>query len=104
MNDRAMYTTADATPQSPPANPVLTDDGGAPLSGLFTGRPAFRKRAYAAYAGVALIVSFAPDVVAVGLLTGDQSAGLVAVATLASSVLLKVGVAFGFIAASNVGS
>ena len=71
------------------------------LSGLFAGHDAGRKRAYLAYAGAALLVSFGPDVITVGLLTATEVPAFAKIVSLATSVLLKVGTAFGFIAASN---
>ena len=75
---------------------------GAPLAGLISEHPIARKRLYSAYALVALGVSFAPDVVVAGILTAQVNSTVVVVAALVSSVLLKIGVAFGFVAASNV--
>lgn len=78
-------------------------DTSAPLAGLLTGRTLTRKRVYYVYASASLLVSFAPDVIVAGILTGHQADVLTASAALASSILLKVGVAFGFVAASNTG-
>jgi len=75
----------------------------APLAGLFAGNPIGRRRAYFAYAGSALLISFGPDIVTAGVLTAHQTPIFVTWVSLATSVLLKVGVAFGFVAASNVG-
>lgn len=80
------------------------DAPGAPLSGLLTGKVLTRKRAYLAYASAALVVSFAPDIVTAGVLSGHEASALTMWAALASSILLKVGTAFGFIAAANTGA
>ena len=77
------------------------DSGLAPLSGLLAGSPKARKNGYYAFAGLALLISFGPDVVIAGILTNSQVGTLDSVLALASSVLLKIGVAFGFVAASN---
>ncbi len=74
-----------------------------PLSGLFAGHPIARRRVYLGYAGAVLLVSFAPDVVTAGLLTGAQVPVFVSAVTLTTSILLKLGAALGFVAASNAG-
>ncbi len=74
-----------------------------PLSGLFAGHPIARRRAYLSYAGAVLLVSFAPDIVTAGLLTGHQVPVFVSAVQLTTSVLLKLGAALGFVAASNAG-
>lgn len=71
------------------------------LSGLFAGNDAGRKRAYLIYAGAALLVSFGPDIVTAGVLTDSTVPTFVAYVSLASSILLKIGTALGFVAASN---
>lgn len=76
-------------------------DDRAVLAGLLSGRPAVRKRVYYAYAGAALLVSIGPDIVVAGVLSTGAVPGFVAGVALASSILLKVGTAFGFVAASN---
>jgi len=73
-----------------------------PLTGLLANSPKARKRAYYAYAGAALVLSFGPDVVVAGVLTSGSVPVFVAVVDLSTSILLKIGVAFGFVAASNV--
>lgn len=73
-----------------------------PLAGLLAEHPAARKRTYYAYAASALIVSFGPDIVTAGILADSSIPAFVAYVSLASSILLKIGVAFGFVAASNV--
>lgn len=75
----------------------------APLAGLLAGNTAIRKRVYYGYASAALVVSFIPDVVVAGVLSGHEADALTMWGALASSILLKIGVAFGFIAASNTG-
>lgn len=77
---------------------------GQPLSGLLAGRPKARKRGYYAYAFLALLISFGPDVITAGVLTAHTQPVFVASIGFATSVLLKVGVAFGFVAASNTNS
>ncbi len=80
----------------------LDADPSAPLSGLLAGKPRARKRAYYAYATAALVVSFGPDIVTAGILADVSVPTFVAYVSLATSILLKVGTAFGFVAASNV--
>lgn len=71
------------------------------LAGLLAGRPSLRKRVYYAYATGALLVSIGPDIVVAGVLSDAATPGFVTWVALASSILLKVGTAFGFVAASN---
>jgi uncharacterized repeat protein (TIGR02543 family) len=71
------------------------------LSGLFAGNDAGRKRAYLIYASAALLVSFGPDIVTAGIVAGADLPTFTAYITLASSLLLKIGTALGFVAASN---
>jgi hypothetical protein len=71
------------------------------LAGLLSTRPATRKSAYYTYSGLALLISFGPDIIVAGVLSGSSVPEFVAIVGLASSVLLKLGVAFGFVAASN---
>jgi hypothetical protein len=71
------------------------------LSGLFAGNDAGRKRAYLIYAGAALLISFGPDVVVANVLADNAVPTFVAYVSLASSILLKIGTALGFVAASN---
>lgn len=78
-----------------------TADSTKPLAGLLNEHPRARKRVYYAYAALALLVSMGPDVVVAGILTDSDTPGFVAGVALASSVLLKLGTAFGFVAASN---
>jgi len=82
---------------------MLASDSGqqGALSGLFAGNDLARKRAYLVYAGAALLVSFGPDIVTAGVLLDDVVPTFVAYVSLASSILLKVGTALGFVAASN---
>lgn len=78
------------------------DSGGTgALSGLFAGNDAGRKRAYLIYAGAALLVSFGPDIVTANVLADSTVPTFVAYVSLASSILLKIGTALGFVAASN---
>jgi hypothetical protein len=74
----------------------------APLAGLFAGNDKARKRTYLAYAGAVLLVSFGPDVVTAGVLVPDLVPSFVAYLGLASSLLLKIGAALGFVAAANI--
>jgi hypothetical protein len=74
---------------------------GSPLAGILATHTALRRRSYVAYAGLALIVSFGPDIVTAGVLTAHVDAVLVATIGITSSILLKIGVALGFVAASN---
>lgn len=71
------------------------------LAGLLSSRPEIRKRAYYGYAIAALFISFGPDIVVAGVLADTTVPTFVAWVGLASSILLKIGTAFGFIAASN---
>lgn len=73
----------------------------APLAGLFAGNDRARKRTYLAYAGGALLISFGPDIVVANVLAADTVPTFVAVVSLASSILLKIGTALGFVAAAN---
>lgn len=79
----------------------LGEGATAPLSGLLAANPVARKRAYVIYAALALVVSFGPDVVTYGVVTGSHVAPFVSIIGLATSVVLKVGAAFGLVAASN---
>lgn len=93
------------TPDDYPAERPYTPQhaAGAPsLAGLIAEHPAARKRVYYAYAIAALVVSFGPDVVIAGVVAGDAVEPFTAWVGLASSVLLKIGTAFGFVAAANV--
>lgn len=83
------------------AQALTTDDGTGALSGLLADNPTTRKRAYYSYAGAALVVSFGPDIVTANIIADTAVPTFVAWITLASSILLKIGTAFGFIAASN---
>lgn len=74
---------------------------GGVLAGLFTNHVSARRRSYFGYSIAALLVSFGPDIALAGFLTGHELNVFTASMVLASSVLLKVGTAFGFIAASN---
>ncbi len=71
------------------------------LAGLLASHPSARKRTYYAYAAAALIVSFGPDIVTAGVLSENIVPEFVTYVSLASSILLKIGTALGFIAASN---
>lgn len=85
------------------ADRMLTGDAQATgaLSGLFAGNDRARKRAYLWYAGIALLISFGPDVVVANVLADELVPTFVAYVSLASSILLKIGTALGFVAASN---
>ena len=83
---------------------AMSGDAGqteAPLAGLFAGNDRARKRTYLAYAGAALLISFGPDVVVANVLAADTVPQFVAIVSLASSILLKIGTALGFVAAAN---
>jgi hypothetical protein len=71
------------------------------LAGLFSGHVTARRRAYFTYSITALVISFGPDIALAGFLSGHQLTVFTASLTLAASIVLKVGTAFGFIAASN---
>ena len=71
------------------------------LSGLLKKNSKARKRAYIYFALTALLVSFGPDIVMAGVLSDGVTPHVVAYIGLTSSLLLKIGTAFGFIAASN---
>lgn len=71
------------------------------LSGLLTDHPRARKRVYYAYAIAALLVSFGPDIVTYRIIADESVPAFVAWVSLASSLLLKIGTALGFVAASN---
>lgn len=73
----------------------------APLAGLLAANPIARKRSYVGYAVVALVVSFGPDVVTYGVVTGSHVAPFVSIIGLSTSIVLKIGAAFGLVAASN---
>lgn len=85
------------------AETMLAGDSGrqGALSGLFAGNDTGRKRAYLVYAGAALLISFGPDIVTAGVLTEQIVPEFVAYVSLASSILLKIGTALGFVAAAN---
>lgn len=86
----------------PLASAVDAGDQDAPLAGLLGGKPGLRKKVYYSYASAALVVSFGPDIVIADVLAAGDVPHVVAAITIASSILLKIGVAFGFVAASNV--
>ena len=65
-------------------------------------KPELRKKLYTWFAVVALVVSFGPDIVMAGVLTEDAVPVFSAYIGLASSVLLKIGTAFGFVASRNI--
>ena len=65
-------------------------------------KPALRKKLYTWFAVIALLVSFGPDIVVAGVLTEDAVPVFSAYIGLASSVLLKIGTALGFVASSNI--
>jgi len=73
----------------------------APLAGLLAGNPKARKKAYTAFAVTALLVSFGPDILIAGVVSEAIIPTATAYVALASSLLLKIGTAFGFVAASN---
>lgn len=76
-------------------------DPDAPLAGLLAEHPTARKTTYYLYAAAALVVSFGPDVVMAGVLSDAVVPEFTTYVALASSILLKIGTALGFIAASN---
>ena len=76
-------------------------DSGAPLAGLLAGSPIARKRIYYVYAGAALVISCGSDVVTYGIIPTSGTEALIKGVGLATSILLKIGAAFGFVAASN---
>lgn len=78
-----------------------TADPTAVFAGLLGEHPATRKVVYYSYAAATLLVSIGPDIVVAGVLTDSSTPGFVAAIALASSILLKIGTAFGFVAASN---
>jgi hypothetical protein len=71
------------------------------LAGLFSGHPVARRRTYYIYAGVALLISAGPDVAVAGWITGHDLIVFSGIVTFATSILLKLGSAFGLMAASN---
>jgi len=73
----------------------------APLAGLLAAHTKGRKRAYIVYASLCLILSFGSDLVTYGIVTGNHITTLTAWVGFSTSALLKVGTAFGFVAASN---
>ena len=97
---RAILPTIESNAQAALAGSETADQGAA-LAGLLVDHPKARKRTYYAYASAALIVSFGPDIVTAGVLSDNIVPNFVAYVSLASSILLKVGTALGFVAASN---
>lgn len=97
---RSILPTIEANTQAALAGSETADQGAA-LAGLLADHPKARKRTYYAYASAALIVSFGPDIVTAGVLSDNIVPDFVAYVSLASSILLKVGTALGFVAASN---
>ena len=65
-------------------------------------KPGLRKKLYTWFAVVALLVSFGPDIVVAGVLTEEAVPVFSAYIGLASSILLKIGTAFGFVASRNI--
>ena len=65
-------------------------------------KPGLRKKLYTWFAGVALLVSFGPDIVVAGVLSDEAVPVFSAYIGLASSILLKTGTAFGFVASRNI--
>lgn len=96
-------TIADAQPYDEYAGDVVGESSPA-LAGLISQHPTARKRLYYAYAVAALVLSFGPDVVTWGVISGADLPQFTMWLGLSSSVLLKVGTAFGFVAASNINS
>lgn len=94
---------AEALAASIAIDPTSAPDAGitTPLSGLFAGHDQGRKVAYLIYSGTSLVLSFGSDVIMVGLLTAHQATVLGMYVSLATSILSKIGVAVGFMAASN---
>lgn len=93
------------TPADYPADRPYTPQHAASapsLAGLIAEHPSARKKVYYGYAIAALVVSFGPDVVIAGVIAGDAVEPFTAWVGLASSILLKIGTAFGFVAAANV--
>lgn len=89
------------TPE-PSATAPDADNESAPLAGLLATKPGLRKNVYYGYASALLIVSFGPDVIVAETLTNAGVDSLTVGIGLASAVLLKIGIAFGFVAAANV--
>lgn len=71
------------------------------LSGLLAAKPTVRKRFYVGYAITSLALSCGSDVVTYVSLSAHTNAVLVASIGLGTSVLLKIGAAFGLVAANN---
>jgi len=101
-------TPAEPEPEPTPVDWNLPELGGsetangrAAFAGLLAEHPRARKRTYYGFAAAALLVSFGPDVVTAGVLADGSVPTFVAYVTLSASILLKVGTALGFIAASN---
>lgn len=82
--------------------PVDADNESAPLAGLLSSKPGLRKNAYYGYAGASLVLSCGSDLVLYGIVTGAAITPLTASIAFATSALVKIGIAFGFVAASNV--
>lgn len=97
---RAILPTIESNAQAALAGSETADQGAA-LAGLLADHPKARKRTYYAYASAALIVSLGPDIVTAGVLSDNIVPDFIAYMSLASSILLKVGTALGFVAASN---
>lgn len=97
---RAQLPEIEANAQAAVSGSETADESTA-LAGLLAEHPRARKRTYYAYAAAALVVSFGPDIVTAGVLSDNLVPDFVAYVSLASSILLKVGTALGFVAASN---
>lgn len=95
MTDNAAKLAADS------AELAAVSNGTPVLAGLLAGKVALRKRVYVVYAAVALAISCGSDVVTYGLLNAHETGVVVTVIGLSTSVLLKIGAAFGLVAASN---
>jgi len=93
---------ADAAKLDADASHLATvGSSGAPLAGLLAGKPTTRKRIYYVYAGAALVISCGSDVVTYGVVPTNATDALIKAVGLTTSILLKIGAAFGFVAASN---
>lgn len=75
----------------------------APLAGLLDRYPVFRFWFYILFAVALLALSLVPDALMAGIIPADQTEAWTRWAFFLTSAMSKVGAAFGFIAAANVG-
>lgn len=99
---RAALPTIVATIDAAQPVEVVNDTPQPALAGLLAQHPTARTTLYVAYAITALVLSFGADVITWGLITDTAMPEFTKWLGFASSVVLKIGTAFGFVAAANI--